>query len=422
MTNKSNFSTIKTVLIVTSIFPIIIITIRLLKSNPVVQPEVTIPLGKILGKYTTTRHGRVINEFIGIPYAKPPINELRFQNSVPIEPWDGIFFADNDCPICSQILENGTYVGVEDCLVINVYTPKIDTKKLLPVMVYIHGGAFVRGDSTPTSVGPDYLLDHDVVLVSMNYRLGVLGFLSTGDHFASGNFGLKDQALALKWVQQYIKYFGGNPDSVTLFGESAGGVSVNFHVLSTATKGLFHRYIAQSGSALCPWAFAESTTYKKYATLLGEKFNCPTNSSKHLIMCLQNINVFDIIHSNIFTGLQGLTGITWVPTDEPDNEDAFLTDVPLKMLLDGKIQDLPSISGGVKDEGLLVTTLLYANETMYNSLLGNFDEFLKLITDTYIPKGHSASIAKSIKDFYFEDFNVHDIAKANNETAYKLCE
>lgn len=104
-------------------------------------------------------------------------------------------------------------------------------------MVYIHGGGFVRGDSTPTSVGPDYILDHDVVLVSMNYRLGVLGFLSTGDHFASGNFGLKDQALALKWVQQYIEYFGGNPDSVTLFGESAGGVSVNFHVLSTATKG-----------------------------------------------------------------------------------------------------------------------------------------------------------------------------------------
>lgn len=125
MTNKLNFSTIKTVLIVTSIFPMIVITIRLLKSNPVEQPEVTIPLGKILGKYTTTRHGKVINEFIGIPYAKPPIKELRFKNPVPIERWDGTFFADNDCPICSQILENGTYVGVEDCLAINVYTPKV---------------------------------------------------------------------------------------------------------------------------------------------------------------------------------------------------------------------------------------------------------------------------------------------------------
>lgn len=108
---------------------------------------------------------------------------------------------------------------------------------MLPVMVYIHGGAFVRGDATSSSAGPTYILDYDVVLVSIQYRLGVLGFLSTGDKFASGNFGLKDQALALRWIQQYISYFGGDPVSVTLFGESAGGVSVNFHVLSTVTKG-----------------------------------------------------------------------------------------------------------------------------------------------------------------------------------------
>ena len=110
-------------------------------------------------------------------------------------------------------------------------------KALLPVMVWIHGGGFQAGSSRPTSYGPSHLLDKNIVLVSMNYRLGIFGFLSTGDSVAPGNFGLKDQVLALKWVQQHIKSFGGNPKKVTIFGESAGGASVNFHALSNTTNG-----------------------------------------------------------------------------------------------------------------------------------------------------------------------------------------
>lgn len=104
-------------------------------------------------------------------------------------------------------------------------------------MVYIHGGAFQRGDAKPKSLGPNYLLDKDIVLVTVQYRLGVTGFLSTGDASAPGNFGLKDQALALKWVKNNIKFFGGSSDNVTLFGQSAGSVSVNYQVLSKTTKG-----------------------------------------------------------------------------------------------------------------------------------------------------------------------------------------
>lgn len=104
-------------------------------------------------------------------------------------------------------------------------------------MVYIHGGAFQVGNARPSYVGPEFILDKDVVLVTMQYRLGVLGFLSTGDVIAPGNFGLKDQVLALQWVQENIANFGGDPESVTLFGQSAGSVSVNFHVLSPITKG-----------------------------------------------------------------------------------------------------------------------------------------------------------------------------------------
>lgn len=106
-------------------------------------------------------------------------------------------------------------------------------------MVYIHGGHFVTGNSSTTLTGPEYIMDKDVVLVTMNYRLGALGFLSTGDEVAPGNFGLKDQVLALRWVKENIEYFGGDPDRVTIFGESAGSVSVNLHVISDSSIGLY---------------------------------------------------------------------------------------------------------------------------------------------------------------------------------------
>lgn len=120
--------------------------------------------------------------------------------------------------------------------------------------------------------------------------------------------------------------------------------------------GLFHRYIAQSGSALCPWAFSHSNVYKNYAFELGKKFNCSTNSSEDLIDCLRKIDVDDlIINKSVFSGVQQLTGVTWIPTDEPDIPGAFLTMHPVESILQNKILDLPNISGDVKDEGLVVT-------------------------------------------------------------------
>ena len=112
-----------------------------------------------------------------------------------------------------------------------------EKSSLLPVMVWIHQGGFFFGHGGPSFLGPNFLLSKDIVLVTMNYRLGILGFLTTGDSVAPGNFGLKDQVLALKWVQQNIKSFGGNPNKVTIFGESAGGASVAFHALSEASNG-----------------------------------------------------------------------------------------------------------------------------------------------------------------------------------------
>lgn len=161
----------------------------------------------------------------GIPYAEPPVGNLRFADPVPHRGWSGIRDATshgNSCAIAGIIREQ---IGNEDCLFLNVYTQSIIGRR--PVMVWIHGGAFILGSGDDAMYGPDYFVTEDVVYVTLNYRLGILGFLSTGDRHAPGNYGMKDMVLALKWIKANIVHFGGDPDNITVFGESAGGVSVH---------------------------------------------------------------------------------------------------------------------------------------------------------------------------------------------------
>lgn len=164
--------------------------------------------------------------------------------------------------------------GSEDCLTLNVYTPSPLAHPRRPVMVWIHGGGFVAGSGKTDLYGPDYLISEDVVVVTINYRLGVFGFLALEDPSLGvpGNAGLKDQVMALKWVQKNIRYFGGDPNNVTIFGESAGAASCHFLMLSPMARGLFHRCIAQSGSALNLWAFGQYQA-KELAEKMGFKNN-----------------------------------------------------------------------------------------------------------------------------------------------------
>lgn len=200
------------------IFVFYLITSTLARTSP--ELEVNLTDGKILGRYLTSNSGRTIRAFMGIPFAEPPLNDLRFRAPVKKKPWrPNTLVAQNEPNKCPQI--NGrVFEGNEDCLYLNVYAPEIEFNKKYPVMIYFHGGSFFTGSGGISEYGPDYFLDTDVILVAGNYRLGLLGFLSTEDENSVGNYGLKDQVAILKWVNENIEHFGGDKNLVTIFGES----------------------------------------------------------------------------------------------------------------------------------------------------------------------------------------------------------
>lgn len=203
-----------------------------------------------------------VHVFRGIPYAEPPIGALRWQPPQPATAWQGERLADSFGPDCIQspYPENSFFyrparLSSEDCLYLNVWAPA-ESEEPLPVMVWIHGGALTRGSGAISTYDGSRLAQKGVVLVTINYRLGVLGYfahpelVAESEHYSAGNYGILDQIEALRWVQENIASFGGDPDNVTIFGESAGAWSVHFLTASPLSEGLFHKAIAQSGARL----------------------------------------------------------------------------------------------------------------------------------------------------------------------------
>lgn len=198
-----------------------------------------------------------VRAFLGIPYAAPPVGDLRWRAPEPAAAWHGIRDATSFAPHCAQPASPyGVASTSEDCLYLNVYAPSSALPRAgsAPVMVWIHGGALTTGESEDYDPAP--LVARGVIVVTLNYRLGALGFLAhaaltaESPHHASGNFGLLDQQAALRWVQRNARAFGGDPSNVTIFGESAGGLSVHSHLASPLAAGLFDRAIVESGAYL----------------------------------------------------------------------------------------------------------------------------------------------------------------------------
>jgi len=201
-----------------------------------------------------------VQVFRGIRFAQPPIGQLRFGPPLPVIPWTDVRPALDFAPACPQLVsidptENNNSVMSEDCLAVNVWTPRIDDTKR-PVMVFIHGGAFVEGSARNTWYDGTALAERgNVVVITLQYRLGALGFLElskiAGEEYAdTGNLGILDQIAALRWVQQNIERFGGDPRNVTIFGESVGATSVGILMALPAARELFQKAILESNSAV----------------------------------------------------------------------------------------------------------------------------------------------------------------------------
>ncbi|XP_059362600.1 carboxylesterase 5A-like [Carassius carassius] len=280
-------------------------------------PVVVLKHGSVRGQYMKVKGSeKVVEQYLGIPFAQPPVGPLRLAAPVPVQGWEGIRNATQHPNICLQnpdilpivaksMALDFTPTGVsEDCLYLNVYTPSQRSESdKLPVMVWIHGGALVNGGAC-TFDGSSLAAYENIVVVIIQYRLGILGYFSTGDKNSQGNWGFLDQIAALKWVQQNIEGFGGDPQSVTIAGQSAGGISASFLTLSPMTKGLFQRAIFQSGVAtMMGYSVKDPLMHAKAVANVTE---CDFSSNEVLTKCIKELTEEQIIHAtrkkHIFPG------------------------------------------------------------------------------------------------------------------------
>ncbi|XP_058562755.1 liver carboxylesterase 1 isoform X2 [Neofelis nebulosa] len=267
--------------------------------HPSSPPVVDTSQGKVLGKHVSVEgFAQPVAVFLGIPFARPPLGSLRFAPPQPAEPWNFVKNTTSYPPMCSQDAVGGQVLSdlftnrkeniplkfSEDCLYLNIYTPADLRKNRLPVMVWIHGGGLMVGGAS-TYNGLVLSAHENVVVVTIQYRLGIWGYFSTGDEHSRGNWGQLDQVAALRWVQENIANFGGNPGSVTIFGESAGGISVSILVLSPLAKNLFHRAISESGVALTTALVKKDM--KDAAQQIAFFAGCKTTTSAVTVRCLR---------------------------------------------------------------------------------------------------------------------------------------
>ncbi|XP_013117809.2 esterase B1 [Stomoxys calcitrans] len=315
--------------------------------------------GQIKGTKRMSVWGNSYYSFEGIPFAKPPLGDLRFRAPVEEDPWDDVL----DCTGPASIPFQGNmifkkYKGSEDCLYLNVFTNDLTPAAARPVMVWIYGGGFQLGEATRDMYSPDYFMSKDVVLVTIAYRLGPFGFLSLDDPSVDvpGNAGIKDQIMALKWVQNNIASFGGDPNNVTLFGESAGGASTHLCMVSERSKGLIHKAIAMSGSMLCPWVFAPPSQWAfRLAKALGYDGDEKAINVYKFLKDASPIEIQKAIPT-ILTREEKHNRIMLVfgPVIEPyRTKDCIIADPISECLQNTWSNDIPMILGGTSFEGLL---------------------------------------------------------------------
>lgn len=412
-----------------------------------IKDPVKIDTGQISGATVGDVH-----VYKGIPFAAPPVGDLRWKPPQPAVSWQGVkectAFGPAPMGYYSPSFPAYSKPPSEDCLYLNVWTPAKTTGDKLPVMVWIYGGAYRFGEGSTPSYDGVNLANHGVVVVTFNYRLGPLGFLAhpllskESEHNSSSNYGLLDQIAALQWVHKNIAAFGGDPNSVTIFGQSAGATSVICLMVSPLSKGLFHRAISQSAYESAAWTDIRENKYgqkaqEKMGEQLAKDLGCDTAADP--IACMRAKSAQEVLDKgkppdDVFTA----SGYRY----EPCVDGWVLTDVPLNTFEAGKQHDVPLLIGTMADEGRLFSNVSVGSVESYTDyvniscgdkaqqLLAMFpaaddkeaksslNRVITLMTFTCPAKAYASAMSKVNANVYLYQFS--RVAPGNKTGAYHM--
>lgn len=312
--------------------------------------------------------------FEGIPYAQLPVGELRWRAPRPPEPWEAVRDATRPGPRCAQSYtyprgSPPTFTGAEDCLSLNVHVPR-EADRPLPVMVFLHGGGFTSGGGA--GYDPRRVSGHGVIVVTLNYRLGALGFLAHPGLTdpAAGNFGIADQQMALQWVRRNIAAFGGDAANVTLWGESAGAYSVCAQLASPSAGGLFDKAIIQS--APCANAFVPRAEAEQRARQATADLGCADGASPAVVRCLRGVppeRLAALYADRADANVRHIADLPWLPVAETST----VPRQPLEAVRAGVANDVPMIVGSTREE-------------MRSAVLARLEDGLGLVSPQQYPQ------------------------------------
>lgn len=304
--------------------------------------------------------------YLGIPYAAPPTGDLRWRPPQAAEPWEGVLKADQFGPSPPQAVVS--YFGSEwspgnmseDCLYLNVWTPANNSSEKLPVMVFIYGGAYIRGSSALPLYNGTELAKKGVVVVTFNYRVGILGYMAhpqlsmESPHNSSGNYALLDQEAALRWVQNNIAAFGGDPSRVTIFGESAGAANIVSHLAIPQSNGLYSQAIVESGGVWSNGPTIIGYRTKADAEEFGQKFAESLGySGRDAIAQMRSLSALDLVNKTPYVWESTFAGFHNVAF-KPTVDGWLIPEAPQEVFRQGRQNPVPIIIGSNADEGTLL--------------------------------------------------------------------
>ncbi|XP_053609362.1 esterase B1-like isoform X1 [Plodia interpunctella] len=382
--------------------------------------------GPVRGKLNRD-HNVEYYSYEGIPYAESPTGALRFKAPVPKHAWTEVLDATKAGPVCPQPVGqyNKTQMS-EDCLILNIHVPITGSGELLPVFVFVHGGAYkTLSGNTDVLYGPQLYLKRELIYLSVNYRLGALGYLSLENEDYPGNAGLKDVLLSLKWIKANIERFGGDNKKVTIGGSSSGSSICHYLMLTEKSRGLFNQALLTSGSAVS-FRFIQNNP-KENALALADKLGLHTEKLNHLVQRLTETDAFDIVNAqeSILENerSQMRPFAPFVPTVEPDSLEAIITKYPFDIIRSGVPHKVPVLVGFNSLEGIYHWATIKKNKTLVDHLPKLYTDCIP--PDVAYPKytRHYQNLVNSISEVYFNgndlnNFTLHNFLELLSDTQY----